>query len=169
MIELEFEYNKKDNWLGIHPKDKNYSALWKISNWAGYPIGYWRHRSFGEVQRGTYKEGDTGLEAYLIGIENSPEEIWVMNCGPAHVFDTNDSSKGRLSELSLDELEDFLTQMQDCLVIIGRSVFFDDYWIWKLFRQGRYLMSQPTNEKVRTNMDRLIREIEKLIEYKNFE
>lgn len=122
MIQVDFEYDKDVDWLTPRPKEKKYVALESIGN-----RGWTSERVIEDLENvakcklGEYRNenGDDNF-AYMIGIENSPGEIAVANWGPAWVSDAWDSSKDHYLELSLDELEDFLLQMRDFLISVGK-------------------------------------------------
>lgn len=120
-IEFKFEIDKKGDWLGIHPKDKSYSALWKISNW-GWTSDYVEEciEWIEQCRAGTFKT-EYGQTTFCVGFENSPGIIYVGNNEEtAELYDAYDHDKAPYLSLTLDELKDVLEQMRDFLKSVGK-------------------------------------------------
>lgn len=120
MIELEFEYDKKVDWLTPRPKDKKYIAIEAIGN-----RGWTSDRVIEDLEwleqcrNGTFHTEDK-QDFFIVGFENSPGEIQVLNGDKAYVLDAYDFDKDPYLELTFDELKDFLEQMRDFLISVGK-------------------------------------------------
>ena len=121
MIQVEFEFDKKLDWLTPRPKDKKYIALEAIGN-----IGWTSDRVIEDLEwlekcrEGTFQTDD-GQPSFCVGFENSPGIIYVGNNEEtAELYDAYDHDKAPYLSLTLDELKDFLTQMRDFLISVGR-------------------------------------------------
>jgi hypothetical protein len=120
MIELEFKYKEREDLLEIDAKNKDYTDIWRISNW-----GWTSDRVEEDLdwtqqcKEGTFKDED-GETSFYVGFERSPATILVRNGDRAYLFDAYDNNLAPYLIFTFDELIEILTQMRDYLKSIGK-------------------------------------------------
>lgn len=119
-MEVEFEYDKKVDYLSINIEDKKYKPIERISN-----FGWTSDRAAEDLDWAQRcKEGNfispDGDNWFCCGFEGSPGIIEVGNNEKAYVVDAYDGDKDPYLIMELDELIDFITQLKDYLVSIGK-------------------------------------------------
>lgn len=119
-MEIEFIYDEKNNSLVIKPKEDNYRYLTMISN-----IDWTSNRATEDLnwaqrcKAGNFisPDGDT---FFICGFEGSSGEIEVSNNDKAYLVDSYDHEKEPYLIMELDELIDFITQLRNFLITIGK-------------------------------------------------
>ncbi len=119
-MNINFKYNKETELLEISSSEQKYESISLISNW-----GWTSDRVIEDLEwleqcrNGTFHTEDK-QDFFIVGFENSPGEIQVLNGDKAYVLDAYDFDKDPYLELTFDELKDFLEQMRDFLISVGQ-------------------------------------------------
>ena len=119
MIQIEFKYNKKQDWLTPIFTDEKYSSVELIGNrnWTSQrieeDIEYTKQAKAGSLKL------EEGEDDFYIGFEGSPGIIYVKNGDRAYV-ETQYEDREDYLILEFDELLDILEQMYNFLKSIGK-------------------------------------------------